>query len=150
MAEGPASDRLAFAFCPPLKPDRAYSLRRKARQLPRSQPSHLFSTVRFASEESRNTGIFRVLRGELRRDFSAVKTAWRRKCDSNSHYRFESRNPRRLRSLQAVQHLTGELTSSDWPLDRSRTVHLFVHLLRRTAYDRVAESGHFVASCRRS
>jgi hypothetical protein len=29
------------------------------------------------------------------RNFSALQTAWRRKCDSNSHYRFESRNPRR-------------------------------------------------------
>ena len=73
--------------------------------------------------------------------FSAVQTAWRRKCDSNSHYRFESRNPRRLRNLQAMQHLTRESTGSDWPLGRLRTAHLFVRSLRRTAYDSVAESG---------
>jgi hypothetical protein len=86
-------------------------------------------------------GIFRVFRGKSRRNFSAVKTCWRRKCDSNSHYRFESRNPRRLRNLQAVQHLTRESTGSDWPLGRLRTVHLFDLSLRRTAYDSVAESG---------
>jgi hypothetical protein len=52
------------------------------------------------------------------RNFSAVKTAWRSECDSNSRYRFEFRNPRRLRNLQAEQHLTRESTGSDWPLGR--------------------------------
>ena len=80
-----------------------------------------------------------------KRRFSAVQTAWRRKCDSNSHYRFESRNPRRLRNLQAVQHLTRESTGIDWPLGRLRTVRLFVSSLRRTAYDSVAESGRLRA-----
>jgi len=60
----------------------------------------------------------------------------------NSHYRFEFRNPRRLRNLQAVQHLTRESTGSDWLLGRLRTVHLFVRSLGRTAYDSEAESGH--------
>jgi hypothetical protein len=77
-----------------------------------------FSAVRFAEELSRKMGIFRVFRGKGRRNFSAVKTCWRRKCDSNSHYCFEFRNSRRLRNLQAVQHLTRESTSSDWPLGR--------------------------------
>ena len=62
--------------------------------------------------------MFRVFRGKGSRTFSAVKTCWRRKCDSNSHYRFESRNPRRLLNLQAVQHLTRESTGSDWPPNR--------------------------------
>ena len=84
---------------------------------------------------------FAYFEGKRRRNFSAVKTCWRRKCDSNSHYRFEFCNPRRLRNLQAVQHLTRESTGSDWPLGRLRTVHLFVRSLRRTAYDSVAESG---------
>src|SRR3984885_6284155 len=87
-------------------------------------------------------GMFRIFRRKVRRNFSAVKTAWRRKCDSNSHYRFEYRNPRRLLNLQAVQHLTRESTGSDWPLGRLRTVDLFVRSPRRMAYDSVAESGH--------
>src|ERR1700722_2140267 len=92
--------------------------------------------------------MFRVFRGKGSRTFSAVKTCWRRECDSNSHYRCEFRNPRRLRNLQAMQHLTRESTGSDWPLERLRTVHLFVLSLRRTAYDSVAESGHLRAFAR--
>jgi hypothetical protein len=114
----------------------------------RSQQSGPFSAVRFAEEESRKTGNFRVFRWKEPRNFSVVKTCWRRECDSNSHYRFEFRNPRRLRNLQAMQHLTRESTGSDWPLGRLRTVHLFVLSLRRTAYDIVAESGHLRASAR--
>jgi hypothetical protein len=93
-------------------------------------------------------GIFRVFRGNGRRNFSAVKTCWRRECDSNSHYRFEFRNPRRLRNLQAVQYLTRESTGSDWPQIDKKTVDLFVRSLRRTAYDSVAESGHLRALAR--
>jgi hypothetical protein len=94
-------------------------------------------------------GILRGFRGKGRLTFSAVKTCWRREWDSNSHYRFESRNLRRLRNLQAVRHLTGESTSSDWPLGRLRTVHLFLRLLRRTAYDSVAElSGNLLKTQR--
>jgi hypothetical protein len=56
-------------------------------------------------------------------NFSAVQTAWRRKCDSNSHYHFEFRNPRRLRDLQAVLRLTRESTSSDWPpIDKKKSI----------------------------
>jgi hypothetical protein len=89
--------------------------------------------------------MFRVFRRKGRRNFSAVKTCWRRECDSNSHYRFEFRNPRRLPNLQAVQHLTRESTGSDWPLGRQKTAHLFLRSSRRTAYDSVAESGHLGA-----
>jgi hypothetical protein len=73
-------------------------------------------------------GIFRVFGRNRRRSFSAVKTGWRRECDSNSHYRFESRNPRRLRNLEAVQHLTRESTSSDWPLvDKEQSIFSSAH-----------------------
>jgi hypothetical protein len=89
--------------------------------------------------------MFRVFRRKGRRNFSAVKTCWRRECDSNSHYRFEFRNPRRLPNLQAVQHLTRESTGSDWPLGRQKTAHLFLRSSRRTVYDSVAESGHLGA-----
>src|ERR1700693_4298883 len=133
---------------PSLKPDCEFALQRKAGTRSPSPPSSPFSAVRFVEEESRKLGMFRVFRGNGRRNFSAVKTCWRRKCDSNSHYRFESRNPRRLRNLQALRHLTGESTSSDWPLGLLRTVHLFVRSLRRTAYDSVAESGHLHALAR--
>ena|ERR1700693_1754207 len=130
------------------KPDCAYAVQRKAG-----------TVTPFASEQSvlcspvcqgiiAKNGHLSRISGKGRRTFSAVKTCWRRHCDSNSHYRFESRNPRRLRNLQAVQHLTRESTSSDWPLCRLRTVHLFVRSLRRTAYDSVAESGHLHALAR--
>ena len=115
----PGSPQLLIASHSPyrcLKPDCVFALRRKAGTVPRSQLSSAFSAVRFTEELSRKMGIFRVFRGKELRNFSAVKTYWRRKCDSNSHYRFESRNPRRLRNLQVVQHFTGESTSSDWPL----------------------------------
>jgi hypothetical protein len=125
-----------------VKPDCEFALQRKTRIKPPWPSNSSFSPVHVAKDKSRKMGIFRVFRGKSRRDFSAVKTCWRSECESNSHYRFESRNPRRLRNLQAVRHLTGESTSSDWPLGRLRTVHLFVRSLRRTAYDSVAESGH--------
>ena len=126
---------------PSLKPDCEFALQRKAGTKSTSPPSSPLSAVRFVEEESRKLGMFRVFRGNGRRNFSAVKTCWRREWDSNSHYRFESRNLRRLRNLQAAQHLTRESTGSDWPLGRLRIVHLFVRSLRRTAYDSVAESG---------
>ena len=62
------------------------------------------------------------------RNFSAIRTAWRRECDSNSHYRFEFRNPRRLRNLQAEQHLTRESTRSDWPpVDKKQSIFSSAH-----------------------
>jgi hypothetical protein len=39
--------------------------------------SSSFSAVRFAEEESRKMGMFRVFRAKGRRNFSAVETAWR-------------------------------------------------------------------------
>jgi hypothetical protein len=41
-------------------------------------------------------GMFRVFLGNGRRNFSAIKTCWRRECDSNSHYRFEFRDHTRF------------------------------------------------------
>jgi hypothetical protein len=103
----------------------------------------------FCGQDAPKLRPFRAILRILQPCFCAVQTAWRRKCDSNSDYRFEFRNPRRLRNLQATQHLTRESISSDWLLGRLRTVHLFVLSLRRTAYDNVAESGQqqVLASC---
>ncbi len=120
----------------------------KLRTVTPSLPSSPFSAVHLVERISRKTGMFRAFWGKGRRIFSARRTCWRRECDSNSHYRFEFRNPRRLRNLQAMQHLTRESTGSDWPLERLRTVHFFVLSLRRTAYDSVAESGHLRAFAR--
>src|ERR1700719_1916333 len=47
-------------------------------------------------------GIFRIFRGKGRRDFSAVKTCWRRERDSNPQYRSEWRKSRRLRKLRGI------------------------------------------------
>src|ERR1700730_11278481 len=96
---------------PSLKPDCEFALQRKTGTKSPSPPSSPFSAVRFGEELSRKMGMFRVFRGNGRRNLSAVKTCWRRKCDSNSHYRFESRNPRRLRNLQMINKLTRELTA---------------------------------------
>jgi hypothetical protein len=66
---------------------------------------------------------FAYFRRKGQRNFSAVRTCWRRECDSNLHYGFESRNPRRFRNLQAVQHLTRESTGSDWPqIDKKQSI----------------------------
>jgi hypothetical protein len=56
--------------------------REKPGQWPRPHPSSPFSAVRFAEELSRKMGIFRVFRGKRRRNFSALKTYWRREWDS--------------------------------------------------------------------
>ena len=148
FAKDSICDRLTFAMAS--RRNRTAHRRRRGKGSTSADRHHdsPFSAVEFVEQNSQKTGIIRDVDGKQRQVFSAAQTVWRRDCDSNSHYRFESRNRRRLRNLQAVQHLTRESTSSDWPLCRLRTVHLFVRSLRRTAYDSVAESGHLRAFAR--
>jgi hypothetical protein len=106
-------DRQSFASGPALSRTGHRLSREKCRRdAPRCLKSP-FSAVRLVDRKPRKMGMIRELWGKWRRRFSAVQTAWRRECDSNSHYRFEFRNPRCLRNLQAVQHLTRESTGSD-------------------------------------
>jgi len=105
--EIPASDRIAFALSL-----LETGLRMCPAEKSRDSDPVLSGAVRsLRSRLLRNNrekwAYFAYLRGG-RRNFSAVKTCWRRECDANSHYRFEFRNPRRLPNLEAVQHLTDQ------------------------------------------
>jgi hypothetical protein len=93
MAESPTSDRFAFALSLLETGLRMCPAEKSHNSDPVLKQSSPLSTVRFAEELSRKMGIFRVFRGKGRVNLSAVKTCWRRKCDSNPHYRLESRNP---------------------------------------------------------
>ena len=77
MPESLAFDRIAFAWCPPLNRTVHVPSREKPAQRPSSLVGSPFSAVRFAEELSRKMGIFRVFRGKVWRNFSALQTAWR-------------------------------------------------------------------------
>jgi hypothetical protein len=95
---------------------------------PLASKRSVLSSPSWRTNIANNGHVSRISGEAARRQFSVVKTCWRRKCDSNSHYRFEFRNPRRLRNLEAVQHLTRESTSSDWPLvDKEQSIFSSAH-----------------------
>jgi hypothetical protein len=68
--------------------------------------SSAFSAVRFLEQISRQMGILRVFGGTERRNFSAVKTCWRRERDSHPRYHFEKHKTRSLRKLHGINSLT--------------------------------------------
>jgi hypothetical protein len=88
MAESPTCDRIAFAYCPPGNRTAHVPSREKPRKRPPTPWGSPFSALPFVDDILRKTGIFRVFRDKARREFSAVKTCWRRERDSNPRYGF--------------------------------------------------------------
>jgi hypothetical protein len=74
------------------------------------------------------------------RNFSAVQTAWRSERDSNPRYRSEWRKSRRVRKLQGINLLSGDLASGG-VAELWQASAVSSPIERRMAYDSVAESG---------
>src|ERR1700722_4829045 len=130
---------------PASKPDCPCALQRKAREIPPSLSSGPFSAVRFAEEESRKMGIFRVFRGKSRRDFSAVRTCWRRGRDSNRRYSFEPLNSVvsvGCRKQNAAREFCTKIRPSRFGVGPFSIRHS-IDSTERISGDRAAESGHF-------
>ena len=88
FATSSVCNRTAFARGEPAKPDCDCVVERKARHSDLLTASSPFSPVPFVCALTRKMGMIRVFRGEMRREFSAVQTAWRRERDSNPRYGF--------------------------------------------------------------
>jgi hypothetical protein len=87
MAESPASDRIAFALCPP-RNRTAHVPSREKLGIYRSYFRAVRSLQSGLSTNNREILAYSRISAQSERNFSAVKTAWRRGKDSNPQYGF--------------------------------------------------------------